>query len=198
MTNETTREGWMHAFTNAARSVFRERANIEIPGNVRMSVGFASKGRRSKTIGECYAPDASSDGSREIFIVPHRLDSDAEIAAVLTHELIHASFPFGEGHGRSFGKAARALGLVGKLTATTGGADWEAWAKPILDAIGPLPYAKMQLDGARAAGGAKAQTNRHLKHVCTECGLTVRLTAAHTRPEMRCIDLHCDGDLVAA
>lgn len=174
----TTREAWLHAFTDGARLHF-ELAGATIPDTVRVSIGFPSSGRRGKAIGECWHGAASTDGAREIFIKPSLQSSVIEIAGVLTHELIHAAFPDGEGHGKLFGRAARALGLEGKLTATTTGEQWAAWAQPIIDELGPFPGAK--LDDGCVVGGKKKQVNRQLLVKCSDedCDFKCRTSAKH-------------------
>ena len=168
-----TREEWLLAFTKAA---FPQFANAGAPlkgVKLRVSIGFPSKGQRSKVIAECWHSTVSKDQHREIFLRPS-LQSDAlEIAAVLTHELIHAALPEGEGHGKLFGKAARALGLTGKLTSTEGGPAWKAWAEPIIKSLGAFPGAALG-DGCTAEGGKKKQGTRMLKVSCSDCGWSFR------------------------
>lgn len=165
----STREEWLLAFARAASDKFAEAGAPLDDIHYRVSIGFPSKGRRSRVIGECFHSTVSADNAREIFIRPSLQSELAEVAGVLTHELIHAALPEGEGHGKTFGKVARALGLEGKLTATTTGDGWWAWARPILDALGPFPGAALN-DGAIAAGGAKKQTTRLVKVACGDCG----------------------------
>jgi hypothetical protein len=166
-----TREQWLQAFTDASRPLFKA-AGAPLPKTVRVSIGFPSKGRRSNAIGECFHSSASEDGVREIFIRPSLQSSPIEIAHVLTHELCHAALPDGEGHGREFGKAARALGLVGKLTSTTAGPLWHEQHDPILAALGAFPGAKLG-DGV-VAGGPKKQSTRMVKLACPDCGWSFR------------------------
>lgn len=166
----TSREDWLNRFVTLARPVFAAKG-YPIPAKVRVSIGFTSNGAKGKAIGECWSDLASADGSFEIFIVPGQ-DDGREVAAILTHELAHAAVGLKAGHGPVFGKAARALGLVGKLTATTGGEAWDAWSAPILKRMGQLPHAKL----AGVSSGPKKQTTRMLKATCDSCGFTVRGT----------------------
>lgn len=190
-----TREEWLHAFTDAARPHFAE-AGAPIDNPVRMAIGWPSKGQRSNVTGECFYSAASEDGAREIFIRPS-LQSDAvEVAGVLTHELIHAALPDGEGHGKNFGRAARKLGLEGKLTATVVGDGWHLWADPILAELPPFPGAA--LADARSVGGTKKQSTRMLKLTCNHCGFTCRTTKKHIEAAgegLICPIPVCDGDL---
>ena len=181
-TKPKTREEWLTRFTEAARPYFKQHGH-PLPKKVRCSVGFASKGARSSTIGECWYASASSDGINEIFIVPSLQDNASRIADVLTHELCHAALPQGEGHGKRFKYLATALGLTGKMTATTAGPAWHAWADPILKELGKFPGAKL---GGSLEGGKKKQTTRMIKLACDYCDWTCRTTASHIHDAMRC------------
>lgn len=166
----TSREDWLNRFVQHARPIFAAKG-FPIPAKVRVSIGFTSNGAKGRAIGECWSDLASADGSFEIFIVPG-MDDAHRVADILTHELAHAAVGLAAGHGPKFGKAARALGLEGKLTATTAGPNWTAWAGPILKRMGPLPHAKL----AGVSSGPKKQTTRMLKATCDACGFTVRGT----------------------
>lgn len=191
-----TREAWMGAFVAASRTIFHE-VGATLPEVVRVSVGFPSKGSRSKVIGECWSAESTQDGVCEIFIRPSLQSDSARVAGVLTHELIHAALGHEEGHGKVFGRVARALGLEGKLTATTEGDQWRSWAQPILDALGPLPGAS--LGELVLSSGKKTQTTRYLKVTCDCCGWQARVTAKHLEGRtLSCPDTECDGTLSQA
>lgn len=169
-TKITSREDWLNRFIALARPVFAAKG-YPIPAKVRASIGFTSVGLRGARIGECWSDQASADATFEIFIVPG-MDDASRVADILTHELVHAAVGLKAGHGPAFGKAARALGLTGKLTATTAGPEWHQWADPILKRMGALPHAKL----AGASSGPKKQTTRMLKAECDTCGMTLRGT----------------------
>lgn len=188
----TTREQWLNEFTRACRPKFME-AGYPLPNEVRCSIGHPSKGIRSKVIGECWSSAASADGHVEIFIRPSLQSDTSRIADVLTHELIHAALGTEEGHGKTFGKVARFLGLEGKLTATTAGEQWHLWADPILAKLGPLPGAALAA-GAELAGGKKKQTTRMIKLSCDQCEFTCRTSAKHIHDVMIC-PTGCGGNL---
>lgn len=166
-----TREAWLMEFIANARPHF-DRVGFPLGENVRVSIGFTSKGSRGKRIGECWSSLASRDGTFEILIVP-TLEEPSRIADILTHELVHAAVGIEEGHGKVFKACATALGLTGKMTATVAGEEWHRWADPIVAALGPLPHAA--LDGISSS--EKKQTTRLLKCECQACGAIVR--AAH-------------------
>lgn len=191
ITRPKTREEWLARFTEAARPLFK-KAGHPIPKRVRCSVGFPSKGIRSKTIGECWADTATKDGVCEIFIRPSLQDNGSRIADVLTHELCHAALGWDEGHGKVFRRLATSLGLTGKMTATTAGPAWHSWADPIISELGKFPGA--QLTG-ELAGGKKKQTTRMIKLTCDGCGWTCRTTRAHIDGHglLNCPVEGCDG-----
>lgn len=170
----TTREEWLNAFAAHTRPYF-EDAGHPLPDNIRMSVGFSSKGNKGKRIGECWSDTASADKTFEIFIVPglHKVE---EIAATLTHELVHVAVGLEAKHGPVFKKCATALGLVGKMTATTGGDDWVKWALPILEVLGPIPHAQLGRGGGGETSAPKEQKGRNIKVECDTCGFTFRTT----------------------
>lgn len=191
MTNAiTSREDWLNAFTQAARPVFAA-VGFPFPDKVRVSIGFPSTGRKSKRIGECWHDSASEDAHFEIFMHPGLQSDSSRIADILTHELCHTATP-GDGHGKQFKACATGMGLVGKMRSTTAGPKWFEWAAPILDDLGELPGAN--LTGASLTGPKKQKTNL-LKQTCTDCGLTMRITAKWLNEcgELRCPDKLCDG-----
>jgi hypothetical protein len=118
----------------------------------------------------------SADGHFEIFIRPdlaHAPDAmPAQIAAILAHELVHAAVGIPAGHGKAFKRVALGLGLVGPMRATTPGEAFLAAIAPILEAVGPLPHARLDTDGESTA--PKKQKTRMLKCECATCGYTVR------------------------
>lgn len=190
-----TREDWLNAFIDAARPHFAA-ANAPLPINVRVSVGFTSKGFKGSRIGECWSSDASEDGHYEIFIKP-TLDGAARICDVLTHELIHAAVGIKAGHGQSFKRVMASVGLLGKATATYAGEAWYRWALPIITALGPMPYGALNGDGL-STGRPKQRTSL-LKVECTTCGFLARVTYKHIQPHangLNCPVPECGGAFV--
>lgn len=167
----TTREQWLNAFADAARPKFAELGET-LPKEIRMSVGFPSKGARSKTIGECHHAKGSKDKHFEIFLRPNLQDDSRRIAGVLVHELVHAAGHWD--HKAGFRKCATGLGLEGAMTATTEGEVFYAWADPIIEQLGPFPGAS--LGDSVLVGGKKKQGTRMLKVECDDCGWTFRAT----------------------
>lgn len=166
----TTREEWLNCVMDGVRPVFKS-LGAPIPTKVRLSVGFTSRGDKGKRIGECWSPLASSDKHAEIFIKPDQ-DDAVRVAGILVHELVHAAVGNEHGHKAPFKRVAVALGLEGKMTATTEGAKFVAMIKPVLHMAGPLPHRR--LNALRSPH--KKQTTRLLKVECA-CGYTVRMSA---------------------
>lgn len=187
------REAWLNDFVSHARPIFAN-AGFPIPDKVRVSVGFTSTGARGRSIGECWSDAASEDGHFEIFIKPSA-NSDARIADILTHELIHAAIGLDAGHGKAFKAAMSALGLEGKATATVAGEKWYAWALPILSELGPMPYGV--LNSGQSSAKPKQKTNL-LKVSCPDCGFIARVTRKHIEPHihLNCPVPDCGGELV--
>lgn len=189
-----TREEYLNAFIDAARPHF-ERVNAPLPSNVRVAVGFTSRGLKGSRIGECWSSDASEDGNFEIFIKP-TLNDVVRVCDVLTKQLIHCAIGLDKGHNPHFKRVAASLGLVGKAQAMTASADWYAWALPIIEKLGPMPYGALSADGMSSA--RKTQKAALLKVECPVCGWLARVTKKHIEPHdhLACPVPSCAGELV--
>jgi len=184
-----TREAWLNAFAKAACPMFKKMGS-PLPGNIRVSIGFTSKGARGKAIGQCFADTCSADGQYEIFVSPQLPDS-SRIADILTHELVHAAVGLHEKHGKKFARLASALGLEGKMTATVAGDFWHSWADKIIAKLGPIPHAELS---STTVTTEKKQTTRLIKCECPECGFVFRAAASWLEcGELRCPDASCEG-----
>lgn len=162
------REEWLRDLVDA----LRDRYQGELPETVHVSVGFTSKGMRSKRVGECWHGAASSDGAPHVFIHPGISDG-VEVAAILVHELVHACRPTAK-HGPEFKRMAVGLGLEGKMTATVPSDALRVELAELIDGIGPYPHPR--LVGGQSSNGPK-QTTRMLKLECAECGYIVRTSS---------------------
>lgn len=155
------REAWLTKLLQEMREGIFVAKGYTVPDNIRVSVGWPRGSR--KTIGQCWPAVSSADKTREIFISP-ALSDPMRVADVLAHELCHACLPDEVKHGKAFADMAKAIGLVGKPTATEAGPVFKAWAEPILIALGDYPHAAM----LELAGGKK-QTTRLLRIHCPAC-----------------------------
>jgi len=167
-----TREAWLNDVTARLHSLFA-KAGATIPVKVRVAVAFPSTGRKGKRIGECWDATASGDGTFEIMLRPDLADP-MRVAGVLAHELVHASVGLTVKHGKEFKAVATAIGLEGKMTATTEGDAFKLAVQPILDAVGPLPHAVLRFGGLTS--GPKKQVARMIKCKCVTCGYVARTT----------------------
>ena len=170
------REAWLHGLITAVRPIFAKHG-ASIPNNIRASCGFPSlralNGLQNQRIGECWAETASKDGSFEILVSPTLADP-MRVAGVLAHELIHATVGVEAGHRGPFKRLALAIGLAGKMPATTEGDAFKRVLEPILDDLGPYPHA--ELDARRRSSGPRKQGSRLQKAMCSLCNYTVRVT----------------------
>jgi hypothetical protein len=168
-----TREEWLNAAVDLLRPIFKARAKVALPKNIRISCGWTSTGRRSSRIGECWSKKSSADGHIEMFISP-TLSDLIDVLQVTTHECVHAGVGLEAKHGPIFKAAAHAMGLEGKMKATVAGEAFKAEvAKPILAKLGAYPH------GALSGGlssGPKKQATRLIKVWCPECEYTTRIT----------------------
>ena len=173
----TTREQWLIDLAKQLEPLFIEQG-ATLP-KYRIACGFPSKGglsAKNRTIGECWNPNASADNTTEI-IMSITKDEPMKVAGVVAHEMIHAAIGTEAGHGPKFRRLALAIGLEGKMTATTESDAFKRRVQPILDKIGDYPHAKLD------ASMRKKQTTRMVKCVCDESGYTIRTAR-------KWIDLH--------
>ena len=181
------REQWLNRVAQLLLPTFKKLGAEAYP-KFRVSCGFPSTGKRSRRIGECWAPAASRDATHEIFIHPGQ-DDPLEVAAILAHELAHAVAGIPAKHGPLFKRLVKPLGLEGRACATVPGEGFKTLIKPILETAGPYPHGA--LEGGVSSRGPK-QTSRMVKVSCGDCGYTVRaarswiLTGVPTCPNSDC------------
>lgn len=194
------REEWL----NRAADVFAQEIrdilgdDVDIP-SLRVSCAFpvgTRGGTAIHSIGQCWAPAVSADGTHEIFISPTLAEitpfaEEQQVTDVLLHELIHAVAGLDEGHRGKFKEYATKLGLEGPMTATHAGESLSEFLAYLPLRIGPYPHARMDPFGRRvnvppASPGdplppiitdkPPKQGTRMLKMECVECGWIVRTT----------------------
>lgn len=110
------RETWLNTLLKKLSPIFNEH-NLNVPDNIRVSVGFPSKGAKSKVIGECHSFENSADNMFEIFIHPNQ-DDPVKVAGILVHEIVHTVVGLEAKHGPEFKECALRVGLCGKMKAT--------------------------------------------------------------------------------
>jgi hypothetical protein len=193
-----TREEWLREAIRRLRPVFTA-AGVEIPKDVRISIGFGPTGARQENgviLGVTCARVLSESGVNEIFVSPEDATATSMLATV-AHELIHAWDDCASGHKGEFRRVAQAIGLEGRMTHSTPSPGLEAELILIAEEMGAYPGSKMNLSGGRPTfpvpsdngsgpkitSGPKTQTTRMIKRTCqhdpeAECfGYAVRTTA---------------------
>ena len=171
--SDLDRESWL---TEAAQFILDDiiAPHCTLPAtDFRISIGFPS-GKPSRVLAQCWKHEASADGVSEIFVSPTVSDS-LEILAALTHELVHYADNCVSGHQHHFARVARAVGLDGKLTATTASTELSKRLDYYVSILGTIPHAKLD----PALSGKKKQGTRMIKVACSDCDFSFRTTARH-------------------
>jgi hypothetical protein len=195
---DMTGEQWLKRAETALRPMFT-RAGLTIPDDIRYAVAFPSAGARSHTIGECWARAASSDDRHTIIIRADQWQA-TDVLAVLIHELLHASLPFGSGHGPAFKAKMQGLHLTGPATATSLTHEGRIAMSHLcyftaLGGLGDPPWGKLRFDTSLVSDRPKTQGTRMLKASCPCCGYTIRLTRKWAEKGLP--DCPLDGDPLA-
>ena len=172
----TTRESWLVALVEALRPLFAAYGAC-LPPKIRVACGWPTGSRRSATgrvvLGECWMPEASADGTFEIFVTPKLADPFA-VAEIIAHEIVHACLgPGCRGHGPAFRKLATRIGLTGRMKSTHAGDRLRAELITIVQTLGPYGHAALD----DAIEQRKKQTTRMLAVMCEHCGYRVRVAA---------------------
>jgi len=177
------RETWLNLMIDKAVPLF-DNAGFKISdirSKLKVSCSFiqGSRGNKLKdAIGVHYNPTISAEGFHEMMIQPILSDS-VQVVGVLIHEMVHAiqthlyhnekGFLSVKPHGKEFRKMAIAVGLTGKMTATTESPELKIQIEKWVAEIGKYPHAKMTLNDSRTK-----QTTRMLKLECKHCGFIAR------------------------
>jgi hypothetical protein len=171
------REEWLLRALEELIPLF-QGAGIELPDKalIRASCGWPSRGglprgiAKSCNVGETWANDCVDGGSWQVFVSP-RIAHGFQALEVLVHELIHVAYPKA-GHRVRFKRAAYAVGLAGKATATHAGPALAEKLQAVVDQLGPYPNPEI-----KPVLKPKKQTVRMRKAECPGCGYTIRTTA---------------------
>ena len=122
-----TREEWLQkAITLVSAHKFKPNG-YAVP-KLRVSVGLPYGRGSKKAIGQHWHPKASDDKIGSIFISPTINDS-IEVLATLVHEVVHGAVGNEAKHGPIFKKCALAVGLEGKMQATTASEELKKYFK---------------------------------------------------------------------
>jgi hypothetical protein len=167
-----TREEYLVQAVELMRPLF-ESKDYKIPA-LHVTCGWPSSGglgTKTKTIGQCWAPEASSDNKHQIFISPWlQANDETGPLSTLVHEVVHAVVGLPAKHGKLFKECATAVGLEGKMTSTHAGAELMEKIKQWELELGEYPHAKLD----PAMRPTKKQSTRMFKCECLQCGFVVR------------------------
>jgi hypothetical protein len=172
------RQEWLEKGVKLLRPWFKD-VGYPVPDNVRVSVGWPRGAHgRGRAIGQCWYAEGSDDKHHEIFVSPELGNSNRKgfdkkanavrVLGVLAHELAHSVAGPKAKHKKPFKEVATAVGLEGKMTATTEGPIFVEQALKIIDKIGTFPAGKLN------AIQLEKQTTRMIKCECAECGYVAR------------------------
>lgn len=170
-----TREQWLLAAIELLKPRFEKISKIVPP--IRVSTGWPSArglSAKRRTIGQCWSSESAKDGIPQIFMSPWIDGTEVlgfnGIISTLAHEVCHAVAGQKAGHGKDFRRVAEGIGLEGKMTECGFADEKNEELKPIVDALGPFPHAKLDA----ALSPKKKQGTRMVKCECVECGFIVR------------------------
>jgi hypothetical protein len=154
-----TREEYLNAAVEKFRPLF-ERNKLTIPP-YRVSCGFTTKNPK-KTLGQCFAPECTPDGTTQIFVVPTHRDV-IHTLGTLIHELLHAASGDYK-HGQKFKEGMKALGLEGKATATAPGEQLLTILEKTAEELGDYPNPVLHLPEPKKRD--KAASKKSFKLFC--------------------------------
>ncbi len=168
MTTHTARETWLQAAAEHMAAWFKQAGAQPVPP-IRVAVGWAKRAPKH-SIGWCWHREVSADGVNEIQISPEK-DDPVQVLGVLLHEMIHASDDGASNHRGYFRTTALALGLEGKMTATTVSDELKPKLEALAAELGKYPHAALN-----PTSRIGKQGTRMLKVVCPNDGYTLRTT----------------------
>ncbi|WP_440066415.1 hypothetical protein [Streptosporangium sp. OZ121] len=145
-TTRETREEWLHRAVALLRPRFAAIGH-EIPAKLYLSVGYSARGGGSENrriLGVCTSRSASDDNVNHIFLSPE-MGVASQVLETLVHEIAHAIDDCQSGHAKGFKTIAVAIGLAGKMTATTAGEELAAALEDIAKELGPYPHGQLTI-----------------------------------------------------
>lgn len=139
----------------------------EAPATETVALAYSFPHRNSSHIGQYHHRKVHTQKGL-ILVNPRIWDSALQVAAVLCHEIIHATYPKA-GHRGDFVKGMHRCGLEGRPTATVPGFAFEQWFDSVKDSLPEFPRGALKTD-------TKKQTTRLRKWVCP-CGVIARVAS---------------------
>jgi hypothetical protein len=167
----TNREQWLMSAVDHLVPLF-ERSGYSVP-IVKVSVGFPSTGAKGRHLGQCWSTKSAVDGINQIFIAP-QLQTPFEFLDTLVHELVHAVDDCKSGHGESFKKIAKDIGLKGPMR-SAGAGDWlKQDLLRIAEKLGTFPHGRLSLPVRTMQKTAKRPGSK-----CVKCSYEVVMLKKH-------------------
>ncbi len=165
-----TREEYLMGATALCSDKVFKAALLDVPTNIKVATSFPNKRAnksRLQTVGQCFPPQLSDGEDFQVMISPV-ISDPIKVLDILCHELIHVIDGCLNGHKGPFPKMMKAIGLIGKPTATEAGPELLEKLKAISDELGQYPH------DALDTTQLKKQGTRMIKCECSECGMVVR------------------------
>jgi len=169
--SQANREQWLMAAIEEIRPLF-ERMGYSVPV-VKVSVGFPSTGGKGRHLGQCWSTKSAEDGVNQIFIAPH-LQTPFDFLDTLVHELVHAVDDCESGHGESFKKIAKDVGLTGPMRSASAGEGLKQELMTITEKLGNFPHGRLSLPIRTLQKAPKRPGAR-----CSKCGYEVVMLKRH-------------------
>lgn len=140
MTKHKNREDWLEAAVVALEKEFFPALGVKMPKKWRIACSFPHRAKGT-TIGQCFLPEAASDGETVHMLVAPKMDDAFQTIQTVLHEMIHAVTP-GDGHKKNFRKHALAVGFTTPMTRTPidPESDLEKRLKKVLRSLGRYPH----------------------------------------------------------
>ena len=175
--NGMNRETWLNLMIDKAVPIF-DKAGFKISDirkKLKVSCSMMIGQRKSSkfgAIGQHLPTEWNKEKNHEMLISP-TLENGVQVVAILIHEMTHAiqRHMYGntvKAHGKEFRKIALAVGLQGKMTATTESPALKIIIENWINEIGKYPHDKINLNAR------KKQNVRNLKVECQSCEWSFR------------------------
>ena len=165
MPKHTTRESWLLAAVDLLRPIFLAKNHI-VPKDVLVSCGFASTGKKSHHIGQCWSKRSSANEVNQIFISP-TLDEPVEVLDTLLHELVHAVDDCQHKHGKEFKKIALSLGMQGPMRSAGAGPEMKEKLLQLAAKLDSYPHGKLKVAHHKVISRSRPSAK------CPQCGYQV-------------------------
>tara|TARA_R110002012_G_scaffold98434_4_gene236031 strand:+ start:1037 stop:1675 length:639 start_codon:yes stop_codon:yes gene_type:complete len=180
--NGMNRETWLNIMIDKAVPMF-DKAGFKISdirGKLKVSCSMMVGQRKSSKFGAIgqHLPTAWNKEQNHEMLISPTLEDGVQVVGVLIHEMCHAiqSHLYHDekgrltvkAHGKEFRKIAIAVGLEGKMTATTESPELKIKIEKWISEIGKYPHSEINLKGR------KKQGVRNLKVQCQSCEWSFR------------------------